>query len=895
MKTKIVFILCLLLILSSVNISLGKSLADVSWHIEGDRLIINLRAQDRIAYTTFTLSDPVRFVIDVYNVTIPDPKSIEINKSPVKSIRMAPKDEGRLRIVLETVKMPEYNINLSKNEKELFAEFKLNVSYTSNSIRKVLYGNDAVSIFFNTTLSRYEWILDDNPPRFIMEFPLTSLTGKIERVSDSSVVNRILGYDYEDREKNINTVLIVELKEKIAPLIARDQDNNIIRLNFKREEVSSAQTKTVPSPTASTTPKEQTVKVSPGEKRVSLNFKDADIKDVLQALSMKAGVNIIVDEGVSKKITLTLNNVTAREALEMITKASGLAYERWNNGYIVASPVRLLEILDSGMAKVKQTVESIEIRGDIVQIQNTLKVVYPDIVTSVSGRYIVLRGEEGKIGEAKRLIGEIDKPQEVAVVKEIVESIEIKGETEKIIQSIKTVYPELVITGSNGKIIIKGEEGKVKEGIELAKRIEVNVVDEPKVREVIRLKGLEAQSVKDALSGISEVSITAIKQTNSLIVQGTKSKVEEIKSLIGVLDVEPSKESKYAVESIEIRGDIVQIQNTLKTVYPDIVTSVSGRYIVLRGEEGKIGEAKRLIGEIDKPQEVAELIAKTTEITERMNLKYIEAKDFVESVKGLFPPDTISVESPTNSILVKGTKDTIDRVRSFITAVDIPTPQYMLEAKLVEVNRDGALLLGVDTSLSGSVGVNLSADDFALESLTSLVSTTVQLNAILNMAQSKGLAKVIAAPKIAAIDGKEASIFIGDNIYYTIPTTEGGFELRQVSAGVTLSVTPKMERDKMIRLKIAPEVSSITGWTGSGATIAPNVGTRRATTELKVKDGDTVVIGGLMRASDTDNIKKVPLLSNIPILGQLFQSRDTKQEERELIIMITVNMVKEEE
>jgi type II secretory pathway component GspD/PulD (secretin) len=391
------------------------------------------------------------------------------------------------------------------------------------------------------------------------------------------------------------------------------------------------------------------------------------------------------------------------------------------------------------------------------------------------------------------------------------------------------------------------------------------------------------------------VTITAIKQTNSLIVQGTKSKVEEIKSLIGVLDVEPSNESKYAVESIEIRGDIAQIQNTLKTVYPDIVTSVSGRYIVLRGEEGEIGEAKRLIGEIDKPQDVVELIAKTTEITERMNLKYIEAKDFVESVKGLFPPDTISVESPTNSILVKGTKDTIDRVRSFITAVDIPTPQYMLEAKLVEVNRDGALLLGVDTSLSGSVGVNLSADDFALESLTSLVSTTVQLNAILNMAQSKGLAKVIAAPKIATIDGKEASIFIGDNIYYTIPTTEGGFELRQVSAGVTLSVTPKMERDKMIRLKIAPEVSSITGWTGSGATIAPNVGTRRATTELKVKDGDTVVIGGLMRASDTDNIKKVPLLSNIPILGQLFQSRDTKQEERELIIMITVNMVKEEE
>ncbi|HRU32567.1 MAG TPA: AMIN domain-containing protein, partial [bacterium] len=83
MKTNIVLILCLLLVLSSVNISLGKSLADVSWHIEGDKLIINLKASDKIAYTTFTLSDPIRFVIDVYNVTIPDPKSIEINKPPV--------------------------------------------------------------------------------------------------------------------------------------------------------------------------------------------------------------------------------------------------------------------------------------------------------------------------------------------------------------------------------------------------------------------------------------------------------------------------------------------------------------------------------------------------------------------------------------------------------------------------------------------------------------------------------------------------------------------------------------------------------------------------------------------------------------------------------------------
>ncbi|MGB9682330.1 MAG: type II secretion system protein GspD, partial [bacterium] len=327
----------------------------------------------------------------------------------------------------------------------------------------------------------------------------------------------------------------------------------------------------------------------------------------------------------------------------------------------------------------------------------------------------------------------------------------------------------------------------------------------------------------------------------------------------------------------------------------EVVTSISGKYLVIKGEEGKVEEVKKLIATIDKAKpEQEQIVAKPSERTERVFLTYVSSKDFVDSVKGLFPDGTFEVEPPTNSIIIKGTDDIISRVKEFIKAVDIPTPQYMLEAKLVEVNRDGALLLGIDSSLSGNVSVGISSSSFSLESLTSLVSSTVQLNAILNMAQSKGLAKVIAAPKIATSDGKEANIFIGDAIYYNIPRPDGGFDLRQVNAGITLNVTPKMERDKSIDVKLTPEVSSITGWTGSGATVAPNIGTRRASTEVKVKDGDTIVIGGLMRSSDTETLKKVPLLSNIPILGQLFQSRDTKQEERELIIMLTVNVVKEE-
>ncbi|MBC7319397.1 AMIN domain-containing protein, partial [bacterium] len=368
MKKCITFLLTILLIVSSVKFVLGEGLANVSWYIEGDKLIIDLRSPTRVTYTSFILNNPERLVIDVYNTTISRSQNFEINRSPVRVLRMAPWDDNRLRIVLEGNKIPKYQIDLLENESRLSIIVQLDISPVNGSLRKIIYGNNNVSIY-TTSSCKFKSLLDDNPPRFIMEFPNMSFSGRIENIAKSTVVNRVIAYDYEDVGKNINTVVVIELKDKIEPIIREDKSKNIVQLSFGKEVQSVAIT-----PARPTTPTEQIKKptVPLVEKRVSLSFKDADIKDVLQALSIKAGVNIVIDEGVSKKITLVLNNVTAREALEMITKASGLAYERWNNGYIVATPKRLLEILDSGIPQreeTKQVVEAIEIKGDPAQVQ----------------------------------------------------------------------------------------------------------------------------------------------------------------------------------------------------------------------------------------------------------------------------------------------------------------------------------------------------------------------------------------------------------------------------------------------------------------------------------------------------------------------------------------------
>gem|GEM_PF-2508230 len=881
----------------------GEVLANVNWYVYNGRFMIDVRSPQSIKYVTFALEDPLRLVLDVYNATFPRTEIFNIGITPIKVLRLSPRDENSFRLVLECEKVPQYNITLSKDEKTLTGEFFLEKSDTFNLIKKILYGGDRVSIY-NTGSSLFKSNLDTNPPKLILEFSSTSFSGEIKKLDNSKVIDRIIAYNYEDIYKNINTVVVVALKSLKEPLILEDKESRIVSIDFGGPKISP-----VTQTSKKVEPQKQEIQKSPVEqgKRISISFKDADIKDILQALSIKAGVNILVDDGINKRLTLRLENVTAREGLEMITKASGLAYEKWDNGYIVATPERLGVILDSGLKRAealtsRQVVSTVEIKGDITQVQNAIKAVYPEVITSISGKYLVIKGEESKLNEIKGLISTIDKQPEVRaeVKKEVVEVEKITGDLEKIAQSLKAIYPELTIVSANQYLIIKGEETKVKEAIGVGKKLEVEPVVAPKevkeekVREIVKLKELDSQSMKEILGGITDIQIGVVKQTNTLILQGDKSKVEDIKKLISELDVESKGGvSKEVVSTVEIKGDITQVQNAIKAVYPEVITSISGKYLVIKGEESKLNEIKGLISTIDK-QPTEQMVAKSSEKTERVFLTYVSGKDFIDSIKGLFPDGTFEFEPPTNSIIIKGTDDIISRVKEFIKAVDVPTPQYMLEAKLVEVNRDGALLLGIDSSLTGNVNVGLSSSPFSLESLTSLVSSTVQLNAILNMAQSKGLAKVIAAPKIATSDGKEANIFIGDSIYYNIPRPDGGFDLRQVNAGITLNVTPKMERDKSIDVKLTPEVSSITGWTGSGATIAPNIGTRRASTEVKVKDGDTIVIGGLMRSSDTETLKKVPLLSNIPILGQLFQSRDNKQEERELIIMLTVNVVKEE-
>lgn len=171
-------------------------------------------------------------------------------------------------------------------------------------------------------------------------------------------------------------------------------------------------------------------------------------------------------------------------------------------------------------------------------------------------------------------------------------------------------------------------------------------------------------------------------------------------------------------------------------------------------------------------------------------------------------------------------------------------------------------------------------------------------SATLKALNTKTETTLIASPSIATLDGEEANIIIGDKV--PIPTYErnaetGSLEItgyEEVNVGVLLAVTPIINNDNTITMKVHPEVSEITGYTGPNNE-RPVISTREVTTLFTVENGKTMVLGGLTRELVVNTTRKVPFLGDIPLLGKVFTYRDDSNQRRELLIFITPRILDE--
>ncbi|MDC8759249.1 type II and III secretion system protein family protein [Janthinobacterium fluminis] len=243
-----------------------------------------------------------------------------------------------------------------------------------------------------------------------------------------------------------------------------------------------------------------------------------------------------------------------------------------------------------------------------------------------------------------------------------------------------------------------------------------------------------------------------------------------------------------------------------------------------------------------------------------------------------------------------------------VNMLSIAAPQQvMLEVKVAEVSKTLVDQLGASLGVSRTVG----SWTYSLLSnlLTNKPGVLDGFNnkngnfATLDAQKRDGLIKVLAEPTIMAISGQEASFLAGGKIFIPVSQTNSGgvptITLEEKEFGVAVRFTPTVLDGGRINLKVAPEVSDLNkdgiGITAngiSGTAILPSFTTRRATTTVQLFDGQSFAIGGLIKNNVTTNIKALPVLGEVPVLGALFRSSDFQTDRSELVFIITPHLVK---
>lgn len=245
-----------------------------------------------------------------------------------------------------------------------------------------------------------------------------------------------------------------------------------------------------------------------------------------------------------------------------------------------------------------------------------------------------------------------------------------------------------------------------------------------------------------------------------------------------------------------------------------------------------------------------------------------------------------------------------------VNMLQVSAPQQvMLEVKMAEVSKNLLDKLGAQFSATrhnGGVAYAIASGFLALtgSATKGLLTITHGNTSIAIDAQDKdGVVKILAEPNIIAISGQEGSFLAGGKIFIPVSQTlaaGGGFptiSLEEKEFGVGLRFTPTVLEDGLINLKVAPEVSELsqTGiaiTSGSNSSILPSFTTRRASTTVQLRDGQSFAIAGLIKNNVTETITRFPILGSIPILGALFRSTEFQNDKTELLFVITPRLVK---
>jgi type IV pilus assembly protein PilQ len=406
--------------------------------------------------------------------------------------------------------------------------------------------------------------------------------------------------------------------------------------------------------------------------------------------------------------------------------------------------------------------------------------------------------------------------------------------------------------------------------------------------------------------------------------------------LVNVLRLFGELANLNMILSPDVKGKVtVRLVNIPWDQAMEIILKMNGLGYNIEDNILRIASMSALAKEADDEMRTKEARKKAEDlITRIIPVNYSTASAIETTIKkSLSNRGETVVDARTNTLIVKDIPRNVEDVALLIRQLDKPTPQIMIEARIVEASLNfnrtlgvqwggnfnagagtgnptglqfpnsvgvtGGPTMGVVPSGQGNFFVNMPAPagagtgGGAIGFTFGSLSKTLNLDLVLSALESTGEGKVISTPRVSALDNKEAKIEQGVSIPFATSSAGGATNVQFIDAKLSLVVTPHATPDNKIFMKIqatknAPDTSLL------GAGGQPSIRKNEAQTEILLTDGETAVIGGILVLDRGQTITKVPFLADIPLIGWLFKSKAVREEKRELLIFITPRVVKQE-
>ncbi len=298
-----------------------------------------------------------------------------------------------------------------------------------------------------------------------------------------------------------------------------------------------------------------------------------------------------------------------------------------------------------------------------------------------------------------------------------------------------------------------------------------------------------------------------------------------------------------------------------------------------------------------------EKINSMNSVTKIIKLKNINAENAENLIRNVV--ESVVSDKEINALVMSGSPLQIEEAASIVKKVDVPQRQVLLATQVLEVNRDSLRETGIDWNDSSTINFQeikrpaaadgssvINGADSAFH-IFRMAREPLKLQMVIKFLIENNKARILTNPKMTTVNGKEASLFIGDRIPYEITKVSGGTattEVQFTEAGIKLTLTPSIIEDDYVVVTVAPEISFIYAWAGENEQY-PWVRTREAKASVRVRQNETFILGGLISEEDKESIDKVPFLGDLPFIGKLFQFHQKTKDNKEIIITVTPHIL----